>query len=134
MNESTGLDMATDSALNLKPPPEQPVESAAADPHKTGSSDSGNAADARNELADLLKRQGTAKAINSIVLGRYKILDILGRGAFSVVYRASQIGVGAGGFVEPKDLEGNNTPDADLRSPAGQHAAPSQHHHPVRLR
>ncbi len=28
------------------------------------------------------------------LLGRYKILDILGRGAFSIVYRASQVGIG----------------------------------------
>jgi serine/threonine protein kinase len=32
--------------------------------------------------------------LDQTILGRYKIQNILGRGAFSVVYRASQIGVG----------------------------------------
>lgn len=32
--------------------------------------------------------------LDSTILGRYKILEVLGRGAFSVVYRAAQVGVG----------------------------------------
>jgi serine/threonine protein kinase len=34
------------------------------------------------------------EVLDDTILGRYRILDILGRGAFSVVYRASQVGVG----------------------------------------
>ncbi len=32
--------------------------------------------------------------LDETILGRYKILDVLGRGAFSIVYRAAQVGVG----------------------------------------
>lgn len=35
-----------------------------------------------------------SERLDETILGRYKILDVLGRGAFSIVYRAAQVGVG----------------------------------------
>ena len=87
--------MATDSPLShTETPPshDQVVESPAPQPDAPDPSAQEDAS--RNELAELLNRKATNNALNSIVLGRYKILDILGRGAFSVVYRASQVGIG----------------------------------------
>ncbi len=90
--------MTSDPHIPKNPPEDlsEEIFTSAPDPSQDGKTDEAPEETDSKPLSSTQELHATKSGgrLDQTILGRYQIMDILGRGAFSVVYRASQTGVG----------------------------------------